>query len=79
VLTPRQIAFIDHAAARPMRRLDYLPEDVRLTPAERLRFSLADRPLNTGTLLAWRAREALLQQYGHRLADRRLIPEGSAS
>jgi hypothetical protein len=79
VLTPRQIAFIDHAAARPMRRLDYLPEDVRLTPAERLRFSLADRPLNTGSLLAWRAREALLQQLGHRLADRRLIPEGSVS
>jgi hypothetical protein len=79
VLTPRQIAFIDHAAARPMRRLGYLPEYVRFTPAERLRFTLADQPLNTGALLAWRAREALLQKFGHRLADRRLVPEGSVS
>jgi hypothetical protein len=78
VLTPRQIAFIDHAAARPMRRLGYMPEDIQLTPAERLRFSLADQPMNTAALLAWRGREALLQRFGHRLADARLIPEGSA-
>lgn len=79
VLTPRQIAFIDHAAGRPMRRLGYQPEDIRFTPAERLRFTLADRPLNTGALLAWRGREAFREKFGHELAERRLLPEGSVS
>lgn len=77
VLTLRQIAFIDRAAGRPMGRLGYRTEDVRLPPAERLRFSLADGPLNVGALVAWRTREALLQRLGHRLEERRLIPEGS--
>jgi hypothetical protein len=78
VLTPRQIAFIDRAAARPMRRLGYASEDIRLPARDQLRFALADRPLNTVALLGWRAREAWLDRVGHRLPARRLLPEGSA-
>jgi hypothetical protein len=78
VLTARQIAFIDLAAAAPMGRLGYLPEQLELPTGERLRFVLADRPLNTGALIAWRTREAFLQRFGHHLAERRLIPDGSA-
>jgi hypothetical protein len=75
VLTPRQVAFIELAAAQPMRRLEYPLEGARLDAGDRLRFSLADGPVNAGALVAWRARAALLHRIGHRLPDRRLVPE----
>lgn len=77
VLTPRQIAFIDRAAAGPMARHGYAPEPLRLAPADRLRFSFADRPVNTGALLAWRARAAYRGRHGQPLPDYRLLPEPS--
>jgi hypothetical protein len=79
VLTPRQIAFIELAAAQPMRRLGYELDGVRMDAGDRLRFSLHDGPLNTGALVAWRARAALLHRVGHRLPDRRLVPAPSPS
>ncbi|MFA9432471.1 sulfotransferase [Egicoccus sp. AB-alg2] len=78
VLSPRQIAFIDRVAAAPMARMGYLPEPLRLTPHDRLRFSVADRPVNTGALLAWRARAAYVGRTGQKLPAYRLLPEAGA-
>lgn len=79
VLSPKQITFIDRAAAGPMQRMGYAAEGVKLPVSDLLRYSLADRPVNTGALIAWRLREGLLQRVGHRLPDRRLIPDGPRS
>jgi hypothetical protein len=75
VLTPQQIAFIDRTAGRRMRRLGYEAEDVQLSAADRVRFALADLPVNLAALVAWRTREAVMQRRGHRLSERRLVPE----
>lgn len=78
VLTPRQIAFIERAANRPMGRLGYLTAPVLLSGGDRVRFALADAPLNMGALLAWRARASVRQRRGHRLPERRLVSAGAA-
>jgi hypothetical protein len=75
VLTPRQITFIDRAAARPMQRMAYPDSGIELDERDQLRFVLGDGPVNTGALVAWRARASLLHRLGHRIPERRLVPE----
>ena len=75
VLTRRQVAFIQIAAAQEMEQLGYESRPVAMGRAERLWFRLAHRPYHSGVSAFWRVREAFRTRRGRRLPDYRLVPE----
>jgi hypothetical protein len=74
-LTSRWIAFIQAAAGREMRSLDYPLDDINLSARERLLFTAMDLPLNTARLTAWRWREAYLDRVGRPIPESRLVTD----
>jgi hypothetical protein len=62
-IPPREIAFMQLHAGRAMRAHGYAPEPLAFTPAEWLRFALADWPLNLARMLSWRTMEAAQQHF----------------
>ena len=77
-LTPRWIAFIQAAAGREMKSLDYALDDLQLSARERLLFSAIDLPLNAARLTAWRWREAYLDRAGRPIPESRLVTDAGA-
>jgi hypothetical protein len=57
----REIAFLQAAARRYMPAYGYLPEPVKLSPQDLLRFYLVDWPANQARLMAWLGLESLQQ------------------
>jgi hypothetical protein len=79
VLSPPQIIFIQQAAKAHMQMLDYQFESFNLTPAQQLRFAIADRPLNWAYVYAWRIRDTVMNQRGRALPDYRIVAEATTS
>jgi hypothetical protein len=77
-LTPRWIAFIQAAAGREMKALDYPLDDLHLSVRDRLLFTSVDLPLNTARLTAWRWREAYLDRVGRPIPESRLVADVGA-
>lgn len=77
-LTPRWIAFIQAAAGREMKALDYPLDDLQLSTRERLLFNAVDMPLNTARLTAWRWRESYLDRVGRPIPESRLVTDSGA-
>jgi hypothetical protein len=75
VLTPRQVAFVQVAAAREMEQHGYESRPVAMGRAEHLWFKLAHRPYHSGVSVLWQVREAFRSRRGRRLPDYRLVPE----
>jgi hypothetical protein len=75
VLNESQIAFIQDRAGEPMTGRGYELAEVRLSGARRLRYDLLDAPLNVGTMLAWRAREAVFDRTGRRPSAHTILAE----
>lgn len=75
VLNESQIAFIQGRAGEPMTGHGYELAEVRLSGARRLRYDLLDAPLNVGTMLAWRAREAVFDRTGRRPSAHTILAE----
>lgn len=73
VLSPRQIAFIEMVTKDEMASFDYEPEGPRLPVAERLRFAVADVPIESAHLIAWRAREGARDRAGRPVPEYRLV------
>jgi hypothetical protein len=71
-LSPREIALIDLVARRGMRELGYVSAGVRLSPWERLRFTLVDLPLNGVRMARWLIGRAWTDWRGPRPAARRV-------
>lgn len=76
-LKPRWIAFIQAAAGREIRLLNYSMDEVHLTPRERLLFTTVDFPLNSARMTAWRWREAYLDRVGRAIPESRLVMDPS--
>ena len=72
VLAPTDIAFVQMVAADEMTRFGYDPERPHLSRSLRVRFALGNVPLETGRLLAWRAREAVRNRRGRPVPHYRL-------
>lgn len=79
VLSPRQIAFIQILTARGMARFDYEPERIRFTFGQRLHFAVADLPLESARLLAWRTLEAIGNRTGRPVPTYRLVTRERAA
>ena len=75
ILSSRQIAFIQTLAKEEMLAFDYQPDSIQLPLNERLRFALADWPLNLARLIAWRVRHGIKSQTGHTLPAYRIVAE----
>lgn len=74
VLSSRQIAFMQMLCRQQMLTYGYEPDDVALTPAERLRFYLLDVPDNLARMTAWYLREAFLNARGRPVPAYRILP-----
>ena len=75
VLSPRQIAYVQRVARSEMIEHGYEAHPVSLTTGDRLRLVLGEQPINSGTIAAWRVREAVRQRRGTELPDYRIIKE----
>jgi hypothetical protein len=75
VLSPRQIAYVQKVARSEMIEHGYEAHPVSLTTGDRLRLVLGEQPINSGTIAAWRVREAVRQRRGTELPDYRIIKE----
>jgi hypothetical protein len=75
ILSSRQIAFIQTLAKEEMLAFNYQPDAIHLPLNERLRFTLADWPLNLARLIAWRIRHSIKSQTGHTLPAYRIVAE----
>jgi sulfotransferase family protein len=73
VLPPRQIAFIQMLAKDKMVSFDYEPERIHLLVTQRLRFAIADLPLELAHLVAWQAREMIRDRIGRPVGAYRLV------
>jgi hypothetical protein len=78
VLSPRQVAFVQRLAADLMERCGYEPDPVPLPVIGWARFVVATVPVETGRMLAWRAREAVRDRTGRPVPAYRLV-EGARS
>jgi hypothetical protein len=74
VMSPRQIACMERALGPEMGRCGYVLDNVSLTGAERLLFSIVDVPWNSARAAAWRAHEALLDRTGRPVPSYRIVP-----
>jgi hypothetical protein len=74
VLSSRQIAFIQAQAGQEMLAFDYELEPIEFTLSDRLRFLMADWPINKALLTAWRVRAAIRNYRGRDLPDYRIVP-----
>lgn len=79
VLSPLQIAYIQHRTAQAMRRYGYSLEQTELTPREKILFTFVDLPLNEALYTAWTLRHRFLNIAGRRLPDYRIVPEGGTT
>lgn len=77
VLTPQQVAFIQSKAEKEMLAFDYPLEPVQWATGARLRFALADWPLNQALLVTWRVRDSIRNYFGRRLPDYRIATKAS--
>ncbi|MBA2724579.1 MAG: sulfotransferase [Actinobacteria bacterium] len=75
VLTPRQVAFIQMSAGREMGLFGYEPESNELFGDQRVRFALADVPLELARLTAWRLRESFRDRFGRPVPAYRLVEQ----
>jgi hypothetical protein len=73
VLSPRQIAVIQHLAGEPMAALGYRRDGVELRAAERLRLWAVDLPYYYAAGTAWRVRASVLRSRGEHLPESRLV------
>ena len=73
VLSARQIAFMQLVAKDEMAGFGYQMEPLPLSPGQRLRFSVADVPLEVLRLTAWRVREAVRDRTGRAVPAYRLV------
>jgi hypothetical protein len=72
VLRPAEVAFIQGRAGRVMRKYGYHAIESTLSPRERLRYLVRDRPLATAKLYGWRARERIRDLLGRSPSDETL-------
>ena len=73
VLSRRQIAFIQTVAGPALRRMGYHVDAPDLTRGDRLRFVLADLPLELARLAAWRAHNGIRNRTGRPLPTYRFV------
>jgi hypothetical protein len=73
VLSPRQIAFVQHVARDEMAQFGYAAEPVPLPALTRVRFAVETVPLENARLRAWRVREAVRNVRGRPVPAYRLI------
>ncbi len=73
VLTSRQIALVESVAGAEMSAHGYQRSPKALTPGERARFNLVDRPRNAGIVAAWRVREAIKSRRPQPLPEYRVV------
>jgi Sulfotransferase family len=78
VLSPRQVAFVQRLAGDLMARFGYEPDPVPLPVIGWARFVVETVPVETGRMLAWRAREAVRDRTGRPVPAYRLV-EGARS
>lgn len=77
VLTPRQIVFVDRAAAEPMARFGYDRDTgITLGLADRVASQLLDRPRGAAGMLGWSVRTAWNDRRGQDLPDYRIVEAG---
>lgn len=57
VLSPRQVAFVQHAAGSEMRALGYGEAEMPMDGSERVAYALGTVPVNAAKMALWRARE----------------------
>jgi hypothetical protein len=58
-----ELVFMQRYTRREMRAYQYEPEAIRLSPAERLTFTLVEWPLNLARMYAWRTIETLQHNF----------------
>lgn len=75
VLSPRQVAFIQAHAREEMLDFDYQPEAVEFAFGDRVRFLMADWPLNLALMRAWQVRHVIRNFRGRPLPDYRIVPK----
>ncbi|HEX5586233.1 MAG TPA: sulfotransferase [Acidimicrobiia bacterium] len=78
VLTPRQIAFMQHRAASEMAHFGYEQEPVRLSLADGVGYRLVTAPLEAGRSIAWRTRDQRLHRAGRTVPSYRLVDDAAA-
>jgi hypothetical protein len=75
VLPSRQIAFIERTATPEMTAFGYLRAVTHLGAAQWVRYALADVPLESARLSAWRLREARRDRRGRPVPSYRIVQE----
>ncbi|MDI9547485.1 MAG: sulfotransferase [Chloroflexota bacterium] len=79
VLSKGEIAFVQSRATPEMLAFDYQPDPVTFEAKERMRYMLAQWPLNAARMVAWRAMEAAQDRMGRPVPSYRLVPEAGAA
>ncbi len=79
VLSKGEIAFVQSRATPEMLAFDYQPDLVTFEAKERMRYMLAQWPLNAARMVAWRAMEAAQDRMGRPVPSYRLVPEAGAA
>lgn len=73
ILQPADIAFIQSLSVKEMKKYGYPLDDLNFSTKEQLRYLLLDWPINLTRMLAWTAKESVLDFRGRSLPARRLI------
>lgn len=79
VLSQRQIAFIEAIGGRAMRKLGYDTEEVELSHQDRVKFLVADLPLELVRMAAWEVRDRVRNRIGRPLPSYRIVARHTAA
>ena len=80
-IPPRELAFLQRAAAREMALFGYPPDELDLSPVDRRQLAL-EYPMNLARMAAWRGIEAAHQRwpgaFGRKPGGNMILPDAPA-